>query len=269
MGKLANLQHDLRFYALSWQTQFKAATKLRGAFALQVVGMIINNTGLLISWWFLFQHFGTINGWGAAELIGVQGANMMIFGIAVIAVTGFYEIPRYVDQGTFDTFLTKPVGILPQVASSAIEISTIGDLLLGAGLVGWYIFFIHASILNVMLFFVAMAIGVVLMWCFSLMPHLLAFYMFDSEKVARNISFFFVDTGIYPSGILTGGLRFVLLTIFPGLLIGAVPLDVLRGIGLPILLVGLLVAVVWLTIALWLFRKAVQRYESANLIGAR
>lgn len=269
MGRLADARHDLRIYWHGWRTQLKAASKLRGAFVLQVVGMIINNIGLMVAWWFLFDRFGTINGWSGAELIAVQGVNMVIFGIAVVFSTGLYELPRYVDQGTFDTFLTKPAGLLPQIASSAIEISALGDIILGIILVAWYTVFIQASLLAVVLFLLALALGIVLMWCFTLMPFLLAFYMFDSEKVSRNIAFFYLDTGIYPSGVLTGGVRTVLLTVFPGLFIGAVPLEVLRGIGWEVLLLGLVVAGAWLFISLRLFRRAVRRYESANLVGAR
>lgn len=269
MGRLANLRHDMRMYWLGWRTQYKAATKLRGAFALQVVGMVVNNIGLLVAWWFLFERFGTINGWTGTELIAVQGVNMLIFGIVILFSHGLVELPRYVDQGSFDTFLTKPASLLPQIISSSIEISALGDLLMGFGLVIWYIIIAEVSIAALALFAIAVLLGCLLMWCFTLMPFLLAFYMFDSEKVSRNIAFFYLDTGIYPSGVLTGTLRIILLTVFPGLFIGAVPLDILRGIGWENLLLGLVVAGVWLAISLWLFRRAVRRYESANLIGAR
>lgn len=269
VANFADIKHDLRIYWLSWRIQYKAATKLRGAFALQVLGMIVNNIGLLVAWWFLFNRFGTINGWSAVDLIGVQGINSIIFGVAILSSTGLYELPRYVDQGVFDTFLTKPVGLLAQITSSAIEISCMGDVIFGVVLVSWYVVFIHASVVAIGLFLLATCIGILLMWCFTLLPFLLAFYMVDSERVSRNIAFFFLDSGLYPTGILTGGLRTVLLTVFPGLFIGAVPLNVLRGIGWEALLIGVAVAAAWLFISLKLFKRAVQKYESANLVGAR
>jgi ABC-2 type transport system permease protein len=267
--KLANIRHDLRMFWLSWRIQFKGATKQRGAFVLQVVGMIINNIGLTLAWWFLFNHFGSINGWNGADLIGVQGVNMFIFGIIMLFNAGLYELPRHVDQGTFDTFITKPAGLLPQLASSAIEVSAIGDLALGIVLVVWYAVYIHASLLAIGLFLLACVLGLLLFWCFTLMPFLLAFYMFDSDRVSRNIAYFYLDSGLYPSGVLSGGLRTALLTVFPGLFIGAVPLNVLRGIGWEVLALGVIVAAVWLVITLWAFRRAITKYESANLVGAR
>ena len=264
-----NLRHDVRMFWLAWLVQFRAATELRGAFVLQVVGMIANNTGLLVAWLFLFTRFGTINGWAAPDLIGVQGVNMVIFGSVMLFNNGFTELSRYVDQGAFDAFLTRPMSVLAQVASSRIEIATCGDLIMGVSLLVWYAIHVHAGLAALGLFVLAYATGVMILWCFTLLPYLLAFYLLDTDKVARNISMFFLDTGIYPSGVLSGALRTVLLTAFPGLLVGVVPLDVLRGIRFEYVAIGAVVTAVWLAITLWAFKRSLRRYESANLVGAR
>ncbi len=266
---LTDLRHDMHVFWLSWTIQFRAATHYRAAFALQVVGMIINNAGLLIAWLFLFSRFGTINGWSAVDLIGVQGINMLIFSAVMMFCGGFLELSRYIDQGAFDSFLTKPTAILPQIAASRIEIATVGDLLMGLVLTGWYAIHIHATPLSLLIFLAAFAIGVIAFWCFTLMPYLLAFYLLDSDKIARNIGMFFLDTGLYPSGVLSGTLRTVLLTAFPGLLIGVIPLDALRGLHWGYVLLSFGVALCWLAITLMLFTRSLRRYESTNLIGAR
>lgn len=208
MGKRLNaLRHDLRMYRLSLRLQLKAATRLRGAFVLQVVGMIFNNIGLTIAWWFLFVSFGTINGWNGADFIGMQGVNMFIFGMVVLVSTGVFELARYVDRGIFDTFLTRPSSLLGQVCSSAVEIAALGDILLGVVFMGWYMIYIQVSLLAILAWLAAMLIGIVLMWCFVLLPFILAFYIFDSEKIGRSAWGLFLDMGIYPSGVISGGLR--------------------------------------------------------------
>lgn len=249
--------------------QFNAATKLRGAFTLQIVGMVINNIGLLAAWLFLFNKFGTLNGWNGADFIAVQGVNMVIFGLVIVFNAGLPELSKYIDQGTFDTFLNKPSSIIMQVASSRIEIAALGDVLLGIVLLAWYFVTTGVGLLAVLMFVGAAVIGIILMWCFTLLPFLLAFYMFDSDKVARNIAFLYLDTGIYPTGVLSGKLRTFLLTVFPGMFIGVVPLEVLRDLKWQYLVLGLIVATFWLAVSLWLFRRSLKRYESANLVGAR
>jgi ABC-2 type transport system permease protein len=266
---MQNMRHDLRMYWLSWRVQFKAQAALRAAFMVQIVGMMLNNIGLMAAWLFLFERFGTINGWDTADFIGVQGINMVIFGITILFSAGLPELPRYIDQGAFDTFLTKPSSILLQIMSSRIEIATMGDVLLGVGLIVWYIFAAGVSGLAIAMFLCAVVIGIILMWCFTLLPFLLAFYLFDSNKTARNIAFFYLDVGIYPTGVLSGGLRTFFLTAFPGMFIGVVPLEVLRDMRWEYLALGFVVASAWLVVSLWLFRRSLKRYESANLVGAR
>jgi len=264
-----NIKHDARMYWLGWCTQFKAATKLRAAFALQIIGMMVNNIGLLAGWLFLFSRFGTINGWSGLDYMGMQGVSMFVFGLILAFVAGIVELPRYVDQGTFDIYLTRPSSILGQVASSTVEVATIGDILLGLTLVGIYIVTAHVTLAAALMFLVALVIAVTIMFCFTLLPYLLAFYIFDSDKVARAAHMMFMDTGVFPTGVITGWMRTVLLTGFPGLFAFVIPLQVLRGLEWEYLLLGGAVAVFWLLVTLWLFRRSLRRYESANLVGAR
>lgn len=271
MGKLLqNIRHDLRVYRLSLATQFRAAATLRTAFVVEIVGMMLNNSALIIAWLFLFNRFGTINGWSAYELVGLQGVNMLVFGIVMLLSVGILDLPRHVDQGSFDGFLTKPSSLLTQLASSNVDVSTIGDFVMGLGLTVWYIIHAHAGIMAIILFMAVMLIGCVLFWSFTvLLPNLLAFYLFDSERLSRYFGFVFLDSSMYPTGVLAGPLRAILLTAVPGLFIGAVQVDVLRGLHWSLVLLGLGVMIMWLAFSLWLFRRAVRKYESANLVGAR
>ncbi len=254
-------QRNLMVYWHSLRLQVRAAMSLRGAFAIQVIGMVLNNSAIIVAWLFLFRKFGTINGWGPHELIGLQGVNMVIFGVMMLLSEGILNLDRYVDRGTLDGMLTKPMPVLLQIAGNHHDPTTFGDFLLGVGITAWYVLTSHPTAIKFVIF--------VLLWCFTLLPCLLAFYIFDSAQVSHAISFAFLDSGLYPTGVLTGVLRGVLLTLIPGLFIGAVPLEVLYRFGWPTVLLGVPVAAFWLFITLRLFRRALRRYESSNLVGAR
>jgi ABC-2 type transport system permease protein len=257
-------------YRKNLAVQGKAAAALRGAFLAQVIGMVLNNVGITVAWLLLFSRFGTINGWSGQELIGLQGINMLIFGIVMTTNSGLMDLPRYVDQGSFDTFLTKPSSVLSQVAASKIDVTTVGDMLLGIVLTGWYIVHIGPTANALLLFLIVSLAACVLFWCFAiLLPNILAFYLFDSERLCRYIGYVFLDSGLYPTGVLTGVLRTILLTAFPALFVGAVQIDILRGLHWWQVALGVVMAAIWLPLCLWLFRRAIRRYESANLVGAR
>jgi ABC-2 type transport system permease protein len=263
-------KHDMRVYIASLAVQFRAAMTLRGAFIAQVLGMMLNNLALVVAWFFFFDTFGTVNGWGIHEFIAMQGVSMFVYGAIIIGSTGLMDLPRHVDTGSLDTFLTKPVSVLGQVASSAIEITTLGDIFLGIILMGWYIAITDVTLMAMLLFVASLVIAFVVFWCaVMLFPYILAFYVFDSERLSRYFGVMFLDAMNYPGGLLSGKLRMVFMVAVPSLLVGVVPVDVLRGLGWHWVGYGAVVAAVWLAGSLWLFKRALRRYESANLIGSR
>jgi ABC-2 type transport system permease protein len=264
------LWHDARMYRRNLAVQLRAAVALRGAFITQVIGMMISNVGLMITWVFFFERFGTVNGWGAVDFMGMIGVNALVFGIATFLSAGLMDLPRHVDSGSLDSYLTKPTAVLPSMASSTIVITTVGDILFGLGIVIWYGLHTGVQIQAVLPFVLIVAIGCAIFWCFVLLlPNVLAFYLYDSEKIGRYLGVFFLNAGEYPSGMLKGAFRTFLLLVVPALFYAAVPLDVLRSLQWPLIGLGALVAVVWCSFGIWLFRRALRRYESANLVGAR
>lgn len=271
MGKLlSNFRHDARMHRKSLAVQLRAAATLRGAFVMQVLGMVVNNAGFILAWMFFFDKFGAINGWSVQELIGLNGIMMLIFGIMMLTSTGILDLPTHVDQGSFDSFLVRPASVLGQLAGSNIDVTNIGDIGMGIVLTTWYVVVSHASLGATCMFLLTFAIGCVIFWtCAILLPNILAFYMFDSDRLVRYTAYIFMDGALYPTGILRGALRTILLTALPSLFIGAVQIDLLKRVSLPMVGLGAVVAVLWLVFALWLFRRAVRRYESANLVGAR
>jgi ABC-2 type transport system permease protein len=119
-------------------------------------------------------------------------------------------------------------------------------------------------------FALAIVVAFVIFWCFAmLLPNILAFYVFDSERLSRYVGTIFLDGVNYPGGLFSGAIRVALLTVLPSLLVGVVPVDILRGIHMEWLGFGVVIAVFWWSLTLWLFKRALRRYESANLVGAR
>lgn len=265
-----HLHHDFLVYLYSLRVHFRAAAMLRGAFITQILGMIFNNACFLVAWLFFFHHFGTVNGWSGADFIGMAGVNSFVYGLVFIGVHGLMDIPRHVDTGSLDSFLTKPTAVLSNLASSKVDVTTVGDILFGLAFIIWYAFHINVGIGALMVFVVAIATACIIFFCFAaLLPNILAFYLFDSEKLSRYAGILFLDAGLYPAGVLGGALRTILLTALPALLFAAMPIDIMRGLHWEWIGLGLLVAVLWLGISLWLFKRSLRKYESANLIGAR
>ena len=251
------------------RVQLKAETALRGAFLLQILSEIFNNATTTCIWVFFFAQFKTINGWTIKEFIGLQGIGMLICGLISALNSGLAELTEHVDRGSFDGFMLKPISLIPQLASSKIDVDSIGDFLFGLTVTVWYIVQSGQDLPSIIAFAASVFIGCVIFWCFLFLPSLLAFYIFGADQLAGYISCLFVDIATYPSGIINGLLRNILLVGFPVLFMGAVQVDVIREVNWSTIALGAVVAAAWLLFSLMLFRYSVRRYESANLIGAR
>ena len=70
----------LRFAAALFATNLKASLAQRGAFAMQVLFMIVNNLVFFVFWWALMNRVDTIRGWirhpgaGPSPPVGLAGA---------------------------------------------------------------------------------------------------------------------------------------------------------------------------------------------------
>ena len=67
------------FYAIKKNIQSSA--ELRTSFVTNIVGMAINNTAFIIIWIFFVKSVGIINGWTAADIIGLMGFTALSYGV--------------------------------------------------------------------------------------------------------------------------------------------------------------------------------------------
>jgi len=267
---LQHIRHDLHVYRISLWINIRAAAVLRGALITQIVGMVFNNACFLAAWLFFFGKFGTVNGWSAIDYIGLGALQSLLFGLVSFLVVGCMDIPRHVDSGSLDAFLTKPMSVLGNIASSNVDLTTIGDMIFGVVLLAWYVMHVHVGLAAMGMFMVAVLSAMIIFFCFAmLLPNVIAFYVFDSEKLSRYAGVLFLDSGLYPTGVLSGPLRAIFTFAIPAILFAAVPIKVLHGMEWQWVGIGAAVAIFWLIVTLWLFKRALRKYESANLIGAR
>ena len=50
-----------------------SAMAYRGAFAMQVIGMVLNNAMLLFFWWVLFKQLPNLHGWDMTMVMTLYG----------------------------------------------------------------------------------------------------------------------------------------------------------------------------------------------------
>lgn len=264
-----SLLNELRFAFYKIKLNIRSATELRGSFALQVGGMVLNNISFVAVWMFFFSAFGTVNGWSAIELLGLQGMLGIVFGITDGFFGGVYRLPEIVNNGSFDATLLSPRSLYLTILTSSTRISALGDIGFGVLLCIAYAVWARLGAVEVFTLISLLLPATFIMINVSLAASLIAFVFPDSEKLAKNMFEAFFSPALYPSGLFHGALRTVFIFIIPSLTIAGLPIDLIKKFDTRYYVAVWFMALVWFFASRALLFKAVRRYESGNLTGAR
>src|SRR5262252_2351012 len=122
---------NLSFTRALIATNVKATLALRGAFAVQVVFMVLNNVTFFVFWWALMGHVTTLRGWRLGDIQLLFGMVAASFGLTVTLAGGVRHLGRFIEEGVLDTLLTHPKSVLVQALGMRAQPSGCGDFLSG------------------------------------------------------------------------------------------------------------------------------------------
>lgn len=258
---------NIKLALLNIRKNFKNEKELKSSFIISVVGMAINNIAFLILWYYFGKTIGELNGWKPMDIFGLYGYGTTAYGIVVSLFSGMFDIPNYISSGNFDKYLLTPKNILLKVSTSKISTSAFGDLLFGV--VCFLVFAIcnKLTIIQLLLSILLIIVASIIFYSFSLICMSVSFYLMDGHNVSQGLYGMFLSNSLYHGGAFTGVLRFIFIFVMPSLLLGAVPVEIVKTLSIPSLIMILALAVFWFVISIMFFYKSLKKYESNNLFG--
>lgn len=255
---------QMQFARTLMATTMKASLEQRGAFAIQVLFMMLNNATFFVFWWALMQRVPTLRGWTLGDITLLFGICAAGFGLAVTVAGGVQHLGLFIEDGQLDTLLTQPRPVLPYALGLRLQPAGIGDFLSGllfiawSGVVSWQStpFVLFAIVTSAIVF---VATGVVF---FSL-----GFWLGRVDTLARHLWELVIMFSCYPEPLFGGVLRLLLFTALPAGFIGYVPVRFVQAPSWTTALVLLTAATVYVTIAVTVFDRGVRRYSSGSRFG--
>jgi ABC-2 type transport system permease protein len=245
-------------------TNLKAAIMLRGAFALQVLFMALNNATFFVFWWALMQRVPSLRGWQLGDIEVLFGVVAAGFGLAVTLAGGVWELGRIIDGGELDTLLVQPPPVLLHALGLRLKASGFGDVLSGLAFialsnrVGW-----RAAPLLVL----AVAASAVTFVACGIVFSSLAFWLGRIDTAARQLWELVVTFALYPEPLFGGAMRLVLFTVLPAGFVGYLPARVVQTRSLEAALLLAAAAAGYLAIAVGVFNRGLRRYASGSRFG--
>jgi ABC-2 type transport system permease protein len=257
---------ELLFAIYALKKNIQSSAELRTSFLLNVIGMAINNVTFIILWVFFVQSVGVIGGWTAVDIIGMQGFSALAFGVVFTAAMGIVKLPETVASGAFDRFMLSPKNLLLRVATSSFAAATVGDILFGLVCLVLYALIIHMTGFQVLLLVICVLLTIIVFIAMTIIIHSLSFFFVDASALTKGSFELFLTPSLFHGGAFQGAMRIIFTFAIPSLLIGALPIEAIRNVSLPTLGLIAVLAVAWFMLSIWIFNKAIKRYESSNFM---
>jgi ABC-2 type transport system permease protein len=242
------------------------SAELRTSFLTNIVGMIINNTSFILLWMFFVQSVGVIGGWTTADIIGLNGYTALCYGIILSVGGGIQKLPTYTTTGAFDRFMLSPKNLLLRVATAYFRVSAIGDIFFGVVCLTIYAVLIHASNIQILLMILLIAISTTVFLAALIGINSVCFFFTDADSVSRGLFELFFTPSLFHGGAFQGIMRFIFTFAIPSLLIGALPVEIIRNISVEKLLLVSVLAAFWFIVAIKFFNWSIRKYESSNFM---
>ncbi len=257
---------EIHFALYAIKKNIQSSAELRTSFLMNVIGMTINNTAFILLWVFFVKSVGVIGGWTAADIVALQGFTALCFGIVFSFGAGLRKLPEQVTNGTFDRFMLSPKNILSRVCTSALGVSGLGDIVFGIVCLSIYGVLIHASFLQVFLILILVVLSTTLFFAVAVACYSASFFFDDAAFVVNGLFELFFTPSLFHGGAFQGTMRAFFMFVIPALLVGTIPVEIVKDISMSKLAIVAIFTALWLILSIKIFNRAIRHYESSNLM---
>jgi ABC-2 type transport system permease protein len=254
----------LRYWLALCATAQKANLALRGAFAMQVALMAVNNVLFFSVWWILLRRFPSAAGYTLRDMMLLHGVSATGFGIAVLICGGIFHLGRHIGDGDLDALLCQPKNVLVRALTFHSQASGLGDIASGVVML---VLSGYLSLRNAPLALLAVGLSAVALVASSVVLQSAVFWLGRIEQVSRRVTEFVITLSLYPPPLFGGGMRVIMYTLLPAAFVSHVPVDLVRHGGAQLLGLALIGTALHVAFAVWVFARGLRRYESGSRFG--
>ena len=237
---------------------------LRGAFAMQVIFMAVNNFTFFVFWWILMRRVPEILGWRLTDIELLFGIVAVAVGLTITVAGGVRYLGQFIEEGELDTLLVQPPPVLLYAVGMRSQSSGFGDMVSGLILIALSG---HVSWVDTPRVVVAIVAAALVFAASGILFFSVAFWLGKSDTVARQMWELVITFSLYPEPLFGGVLRLMLFTVIPTAWVGYMPVHVARQASVGQLLVLVSAAAGYLVLAAGTFQCGLRRYASGSRFG--
>ncbi|WP_168123840.1 ABC-2 family transporter protein [Paenibacillus sp. HB172176] len=254
----------LRFIAMTMKARmsYKLNTFLLSA------AVLCRECVTVITLYLMLQKFSTINGWDISQLLFMYSFVFLSYSLCIVMFTGVREFETTVQQGEFDTYLTKPMNAFFQVISRKSDIMAAmahGGLGLAMFIYAYSNAHIPVTLSSTFAIIAVIAGGILIQGALLLIPAAMTFWITKSREMQSLIFYQMRGFIAYPITIYPKVIQLLLTFVIPLAFVNYYPATYLfEDSKSPLLYLTPAVGLILFSLSLLLWRIGVTKYKSTG-----
>lgn len=259
---LTEVRNNLVYLFNALKVGIKSAMAYKASFIVQSLFMFVNNIFFLVFWKVVFANASNTLDISFDTILYLWSVSTMGYGIAYFFFGGCKKINEYILNGTMDSFILQPKNLLLNVISSKCIFSAFGDFMYGLILSAVVT---HLCIPKMLLMLLFAVIGGTFFISMEVTLRSLSVWLGDTNALAcRYTETLTLTFSTYPENIFSVTIKALLYTIIPVAYIVYLPIKLVLDFNILTFILIILVQIIYCTIAVVVFNKAMKSYESGN-----
>lgn len=264
---LSTAANYLKLTFILLKANVKSAMEYRINFIMQIIAMALSDAAWATMWSIFFMRFSVVNGWTLQDTMTLMSLSSFNIGIHELFASGCTYLAKQIANGDLDHHLCSPRNILWNICLSKINTTTaLGDILFGFII---YFFTGLQTSKELALFALMVVLTTIIIFNFVLITQSIGFFVGNFEDAADQLFISLLFTSYTPQGGTHGFLKIIMFTIVPGLVIGAIPITLIKHFSTLLFLILIGFCIISSLLAWFVFTQGLKRYESGNLINVK
>ena len=263
-----SLRRNFYLYGRIMGQNLRAVLEYQSDFLLSVGSAMLTQVLGLVFLSVIFARIPAINGWGFWQVVLIYASIFLTEGFASLFFEGTWRISWFVNHGELDRILLRPMSPAVQVLSSAIGMNGIGNLLVGAVMVGESLAHVHLvwSTGKILFTIILLLSGIVIRTSINFASNCSAFWVKNAGNAVPFMVHSISEFAKYPLTIYVPALQALVGIVVPYAFIGYVPAAyIFSSSGMSwVAALCPVVALYCVGMAAFIFRVGLRQYESTG-----
>ncbi|MFR7819896.1 ABC transporter permease [Candidatus Pseudoruminococcus sp.] len=265
---MKTIKRAFRMHRIFVIQELKRMMEYKGDFIVGIIGFLLGQFFNLLFIWIIFSQIPNLVGWTLEQIVFIYGFSLIPKGLDHLLFDNLWGIGHFiVRKGDFDKYLTRPINPLFHVMVEKLQIDALGELIMGIALICIVLpsLVIEWSFIKIVMILIVIPFATLIYTGIKIATAAIAFW----TKRSGNITYMFYmvnDFSKYPINIYNNFVKTIITYIIPFAFTAFYPAYYILTGENPLFNIGVtvLIAIVIMSIGIFIWNRGIKAYESAG-----